>query len=301
MKQPWMKFFPIDWRADPTLRQCSVGARGLWIDLICLMHEAEPYGHLVSNNQKIDERSIGLLTNIDRRSVKHLLDELERNGVFARTESGIIYSRRMVRDYEKIQRDKENGRRGGNPKLVKGGVNPPVNGGDNGGDKAICYMLEARSKKEESVLEESPSKPIESIQNSSMCGSRKTRTRTHAHAEKFEEFWKAYPRREGSNPKHPAKQKFDAAVQAGTDPEWIITGAKRYAAESKQQNIIQTPKVAQALTWLNQRRWGDYQPDRPMNGHAAKHVPTPEEMAINKRMAEEGAKLFDEFGYLKPY
>jgi hypothetical protein len=26
---------------------CSIGARGLWMEMMCIMHEGEPYGHLL--------------------------------------------------------------------------------------------------------------------------------------------------------------------------------------------------------------------------------------------------------------
>jgi len=51
MKQPWLKFFPSDWRADPALRMCSLAARGLWIEMLCLMHEARPHGSLLVNGK----------------------------------------------------------------------------------------------------------------------------------------------------------------------------------------------------------------------------------------------------------
>jgi len=72
----------------------------------------------------------------------------------------------------------------------------------------------------------------------------------------FETFWKVYPKRKGSNPKHPASLKFQSAVQTGHDPEAIIAGAKRYAQE--ESGNAGTPYIAQAVTWLNQCRWQDY-------------------------------------------
>jgi hypothetical protein len=51
-ERPWMKFYPADWRADPMLRVCSIGARGLWIELLALMHESERYGHLLVNGKQ---------------------------------------------------------------------------------------------------------------------------------------------------------------------------------------------------------------------------------------------------------
>jgi len=37
MKQPWIKWFPADWSADPALKQCSLAARGLWIEILNAM------------------------------------------------------------------------------------------------------------------------------------------------------------------------------------------------------------------------------------------------------------------------
>ncbi|SKB97140.1 Uncharacterized conserved protein YdaU, DUF1376 family [Bosea thiooxidans] len=79
--------------------------------------------------------------------------------------------------------------------------------------------------------------------------------------EKFEEFWKAYPHRgEASDPKKPAREKFDRAVKRGADPEAIIAGAKRFAEIELRAGRAGTEKCAQAVTWLNQDRWHDYQP-----------------------------------------
>lgn len=73
----------------------------------------------------------------------------------------------------------------------------------------------------------------------------------------FEEFWEAYPPRDGDNPKIPAKMKFDALVKTGLDPELIIAGAKRYSAKAREQNKIGTQYVAHALKWLSEKRWSD--------------------------------------------
>lgn len=74
-----------------------------------------------------------------------------------------------------------------------------------------------------------------------------------------ERFWKAYPSRgDASNPKAPALEKFVRAVKAGADPEEIIAAASRYAEIERRAGRAGTEKVAQAMTWLNQRRWLDY-------------------------------------------
>lgn len=147
MSDPWMKFYPTDWRADPALRMCSLGARGLWVEMLCIMHESEPYGTLRVNGKALTARQMAILVGSTVEEISPLMAELEACGVFSRDADGVLFSRRMMRDHDKALRDKANGRKGGNPKL-SGGVNPPPNppdnGSDNGQDKA--HMPEARSQ-----------------------------------------------------------------------------------------------------------------------------------------------------------
>lgn len=134
-----MKFYPSDWRADPALRACTIAARGLWIEMLCIMHEADPYGSLLVKGRRIDKKQLASLCGIPERECTVLMLELEGFGVYERDLDGTIYSRRMRRDFAKAVEDKNNGTGGGNPKLKgkdKAGVNPPDNPGDNAEDKA---------------------------------------------------------------------------------------------------------------------------------------------------------------------
>lgn len=87
----------------------------------------------------------------------------------------------------------------------------------------------------------------------------------------FERFKKVYPKRDGANPWEPARKKFVAAVKSGVDPEAIIAGAQAYANAEPEK--IRTPYIAQAKTWLNERRWKDY--GAPMVIAAATGPPQP--------------------------
>jgi hypothetical protein len=138
---PWMKFYPTDWRADPRLRVCSLAARGLWIDMITYMHEGKPYGHLTINESMPSVEDIAALVGRPLAEVKKALIELEEKQVFARTEGGTIFSRRMIRDKAKAERAVVNGKHGGNPKL-KMKDKKQVNLEDKGKDKP--QKLEAR-------------------------------------------------------------------------------------------------------------------------------------------------------------
>jgi hypothetical protein len=117
---PWVKWRFDRWRNDEGLRLCSLAARGLWADLLAIMHGCVPYGHLVINGQPPTDKQIALMVGATRAEVSKILTELEKNGVFSRVEkSGVIYSRRMVRDNEARQKGRANGALGGNPELKK--------------------------------------------------------------------------------------------------------------------------------------------------------------------------------------
>lgn len=70
-------------------------------------------------------------------------------------------------------------------------------------------------------------------------------------------FWKEYPKRDGANPKSPARKKFLAILKSGVSAETIIAGVRRYRSQLQSKQQIGTPYVAQAVTWLNQQRWED--------------------------------------------
>lgn len=154
MSSPWLKFYPSDWRADPALRMCSLAARGLWMEMLCLMHEAVPRGSLLVNGQPVNEKQLAALCGVSLRDVVACLAQLGEAGVFSREDNRTIYSRRMRRDEEKAERDKANGRGGGNPGL-KGGVNPLVNGGDK------AQILDARDQKESKIPADAGQSPKE--------------------------------------------------------------------------------------------------------------------------------------------
>ena len=119
-KLPWFKFFPTDWRADVGLKLCSLAARGLWLEMICIMHEAG--GYLEINGSIVSTSALASLSGSSPQEVTALLGELEEAGVFSRDRKGRLYSRRMLRDLKKSSVARSNGRKGGNPSLVAGGV-----------------------------------------------------------------------------------------------------------------------------------------------------------------------------------
>ena len=116
MKRPSFQFYPSDWLRDTALRSCTTGARGLWIDMICFMHEGTPYGYLKVSDKVILPSNLARMVGETLDTVEGWLHELQEAGVYD-IDNGAIYSRRMIRDEELRQKRAEGGKLGGNPNL----------------------------------------------------------------------------------------------------------------------------------------------------------------------------------------
>ena len=44
MKRPSFQFYPSDWQANSNLRRCTHEEKGIWMDVMCLLHDQEEYG-----------------------------------------------------------------------------------------------------------------------------------------------------------------------------------------------------------------------------------------------------------------
>jgi hypothetical protein len=227
MKRPWLKFFPSDWRSDPRLRMCSLAARGLWIDLLCYMHEGEPYGHLTIDGMAPSLAAIAALLGRPPREVSKALAELAAHRVFDRAENDAIVSRRLVRDHARDERDRLNGKAGGNPNL-RASDKPGVNPADNGGDKAQSPESRFQSPEEENA-----------------------RTARGFSREEFEkEVWAPYPR----TPVMSKEQTWQAWRKASdADRAAIIAAIPRYAAWLRGRKPDHP--VLNAATFIRERRF----------------------------------------------
>lgn len=219
--QPWVKWRYDRWRADEGLRMCSLAARGLWADLLAIMHGCKPYGHLAVNGRPPTPKQIASMVGMTTEDeVSTVLVELESNGVFSRSEDGLIFSRRQVRDHKAKETGKTNGLLGGNPQLIKPSKKP-VNPKSKRGVKTEKREERRESEKRE-IHGELP------------------------FAEWFEtRFWRLYPRKVGRDAALKAAEKaLRTATQAA-----IIAGLQQYqfSPEARYQ--------PHASTWLNAGSW----------------------------------------------
>lgn len=216
-RHPWLKFYPADWRANAKLRMCSLAARGLWMEMLCLMHEAEPRGQLTISGKIVTVSQLASLVGMSTKQVGNLVQELDTNGVLERQADGLISSRRMLRDTAKAEQDQENGRLGGNPKVTTG-VNPTLK----------AKKPDTRDQKD---------RPLRGLDRS---------------AQGFDSFWSVVPRKTG---KDAAEKAYRQKIAAGrATPSEILAGAIRWRDEAKHDDPQYVPHPA---TWLNRGGWED--------------------------------------------
>ena len=87
-KLPAMQFYPGDWRRNPKVQSLTYEERGLWFEMLCLMHFAEPRG-------KLPIEDLPILLGINQTKVKQTLAKLLAKGV-ANIEQNYIICRRML-------------------------------------------------------------------------------------------------------------------------------------------------------------------------------------------------------------
>jgi hypothetical protein len=128
MKMPAFQFYPADWRKDPGVQALDFHDRGVWFEILCIMHESSERGVLLLNGRPMPEPALARMLGLDNQTLNQTLTNLLTYGVASqREQDGALYSRRMVKDENLCQVRREAGKKGGNPNLVK--QNPTT--GDN--------------------------------------------------------------------------------------------------------------------------------------------------------------------------
>ena len=71
MKRPCAVKFsgPPTGALTPKLRSCCMAAQGLWMEMLCLMHEAEPCGYLTLNGKPVTDRRLASLAGASVKGV----------------------------------------------------------------------------------------------------------------------------------------------------------------------------------------------------------------------------------------
>ena len=244
----WSKFWWGDWQNDKALQGCSLGARGLWIEILAVCHASERPGYFLINGMPPTVQEMADMFGKTKPSeVSKFLDELCRRKIYS-LENGVIYCRRMVRDADASAKGREAVERrwktnGLDHDPPQGPITPPNRSPNTQPTtppnrspirQPNTKKLEAEAEAERRK-EEPPKSPAD----------RGGRVFDPA---LFEEFWELYPRKVG---KRTAETAFAAAVNRGNEPETIIAGLRAHKFHHDPQF------QPHPTTWLRGDRWLD--------------------------------------------
>ncbi|MFA5321984.1 MAG: hypothetical protein WC373_04865 [Smithella sp.] len=101
-KLPFIKFYPGDWLKDPQLSFCAPATRGVWIDLICAMHELGRVGELCGTAEQLAR-----VTRCQPADFVQAITDLQTTGaadVTNRNGEITVRNRRMINE-EKARKD----------------------------------------------------------------------------------------------------------------------------------------------------------------------------------------------------
>lgn len=233
MKDVYIPFYPRDWLSETSLRLLSSTDRGIWFDLICLMAMAEPYGHLATQGRPLGTAEIAKLIGEDKAILQATLGRLLDAGVCSKNCDGMIYCRRLVKDYAYRQQQREFGKKATQQSLS------PV----------------SLSSKSEDLIQSNPyPDPIQSSLPATLGGSLGGGSTPKKHTEPpdFIRFWNAYPRKQGR--KKALKAWFNAKDKPKIEPLLNSIELQMNSEQWQRENGQFIPLPA---TWLNQGRWSD--------------------------------------------
>jgi hypothetical protein len=97
-KQPVFPLYTGDWLKDPDLSKCSPATRGIWIDVLCAMHESDRRGILEGTAEQLSR-----VLRCGPADVTRAVRELKETGAANVEESNgavTLVNRRMQREYE---------------------------------------------------------------------------------------------------------------------------------------------------------------------------------------------------------
>ncbi len=220
--------------------------------MLCLMHESDRRGFLQLNGKPVNAEQLARMTGGSTDEVSRLLQELESSGVFSRTDHGMIYSRRMVREEKKRSLCVEAGKRGGNPELLKNRVLPLTHKG------FIKGVVEGGLK--------GPPNPEITPSSSTSTSSSKQPPLPPEGNEWFEKFWNEYPNQVSRGE---AEKIWKNMKVTGDIFPAIMTGLLR-AKKSPQWTKESGQYVPHAARWLKAKGWLDVYPRTIVNDRGIK-------------------------------
>lgn len=229
-KHPYLRFYTGDWQKDPAVSLCSAATRGIWVDLLCAMHNAADRGRLVG--------TVAQLSRVARctpEEMQSALSELDETGAASVTCHGdvtdchskvTVENRRMRRETEETENARLRKRRERERKTNSEACHADVT--------SLCHC---HSHKDPLIV------PPE--------GGR--------YPAEFEEWWEHYPK--GSKVGKGAAARAWKRLGAARPPTRDLVAAlgRQKSRDPKWRPDPRTGEtyIPNPATWLNQHRWED--------------------------------------------
>lgn len=256
MTRPSFQFYPGDWQANSNLRRCTHAEKGVWIDVMCLLHDSEEYGVLRWPLKEIAQaigaplsmlRSIitkGVLKGADKGQTCAAFVYVPRSGrrdgdpvtLVAEQEGPIWYSSRMVKDeHVRSVRGESSRFQSDGDDALKASPKPPF------GDSTKASSKPPLGDGSSSSLKNISSPRGDSASPNGSSG--------------FGRFWDAWPSTGRKVAKAKCREKWRGACLDAIAEQVIGHVVAMKATQQWLDGYEPAP-----LTYLNQRRWEDELP-----------------------------------------
>lgn len=271
MKRPSFQFYPGDWTGNSNLKRCTHEEKGIWIDVLCVLHDQEEYGVVRWQLAELAQAVGATKTKLKRLVDKGVLKGADagcrcdafifvprsgrKNGapitLIEQQNGPLWYSSRMVEDEHK--RRVRGGLEDAPKRTPDPSPKPPIGEGFSDGiDDA------PKGTPDSSPLTCAPGQAPRADPSSSSSSSVKKQNLKHSSASadhgdlRFEEFWQAWPHTERRVAKAECRKKWRLrGLDACAD---VILRHVEAMKSTRQWTDGYEPAP---LTYLNQRRWED--------------------------------------------
>lgn len=260
--QPYLPLYVRDFNSDEKLVNCSAESTGVYIRLMCVMHKMEEYGVITlkqkfkQNESNIKNFSVMLTRYLpyDREVIERGLAELIEERVLM-LDGDRLYQKRMVEDANLSKKRSEAGYKGGKSKKYSDFTKSDT--------EEETEITSKTKNKTESKAE--ANSEIENEYESNRKKSSSLVSLSKLQEERFNAFWRAYPRRSGKG----SARKAWAKIVPNEELFQRIMSAVESASKTEQWRRDYGQFIPYPGTWLNQERWDDDYGEGPKIGSSS--------------------------------
>jgi hypothetical protein len=257
--QPYLPLYVLDFLVDEKLAYCSAESTGVYIRLMCILHKMPEYGvvTLKEREKKSDDTirnfadQLSYLMPYQIDVIDRSLRELVSEGVLT-LEGERLYQKRMVKDGEISAKRSDAGKRGADSTNSRfAAANLSANGPANTSANSQANVSANHPANSENEIEnESEIESEIDIEDDRVSVSV---PKKNLQEERFDEFWKAYPRKSNKGGARKAWKKLSPDKELFAK----IMAALEIAKKCEQWTKDRGQFIPYPATWLNQERWDD--------------------------------------------